>query len=178
MQTRSKPIPIAYLARRRRWAWAGGRRPGVRGHVQLRSGQRHVERRPAGSACTSAWSRGPARRQRVRRGARARERGQRRRTRLERTITTAQAFRGLEDQDVVVYRTVPSVQWRGRSRSSSTGVGAGTRSVDLPTDGIVTSAASVTSLARKYPDLFGPTGQLRPAVDQIFSHDVGDPGSC
>ncbi|QIG42231.1 cadherin-like domain-containing protein [Nocardioides anomalus] len=97
---------------------------------------------------------------------------------LERTVTTAQAFRGLEDQDVVVYRTVPTVQWRGEVVHSSTGVGAGSQtSIDFPTDGVVTSAASVSSLARSYPDLFGPTGQLKPVLDQVFDHEVGNPGS-
>jgi Big-like domain-containing protein len=99
-------------------------------------------------------------------------------TSIERTVTTSQAFRGLEDQDVVVYRTVPTVQWRGEVVHSSTGVGAGTAtSIDFPTANVVTSAASVSSLARSYPDLFGPTGQLKPVLDQVFNHDVGDPGS-
>lgn len=99
-------------------------------------------------------------------------------TTLERTITTSQAFRGLVDDDVVVYRTVPTVQWRGTVVGSSTGVGiGGETSIDFPTGGTVTSAASVESLARRYPDLFGPTGQLQPVLQQVFSHDVGDPGS-
>jgi hypothetical protein len=99
-------------------------------------------------------------------------------TTLERTVTTSQAFRGLEDEDVVVYRTVPTVQWRGKVLHSSTGVGAGTAtSIDFPAANVVTSAASVSSLARTYPDLFGPTGQLKPVLDQVFDHHVGDPGS-
>ena len=99
-------------------------------------------------------------------------------TEIERTITTSQAFRGLVDQDVVVYRTVPTVQWRGEIVHSSTGVGAGTAtSIDFPTANVVTSAASVSSLARSYPDLFGPTGQLKPVLDEVFNHDIGDPGS-
>ena len=97
---------------------------------------------------------------------------------IERTVTTSQAFRGLEDQDVVVYRTVPTVQWRGEVVHSSTGLGAGTpTSIDFPTANVITSAASVSSLARSYPDLFGPTGQLKPVLDEVFSHEVGDPGS-
>lgn len=97
---------------------------------------------------------------------------------LERTITTAQAYRGLVDDDVVVYRTIPSLQWRGTVIGSTTGVGFDTQvSVNLPTDGTVTSAASVTSLAKKFPALYGSEGQLRPTLDQVFGHTVGDPGS-
>lgn len=99
-------------------------------------------------------------------------------TTLEKTITTSQAFRGLVDEDVVVYRTVPTIQWRGTVVRSSTGIGVGTKtSIDFPIDGVVTSAASVSSLARSYPDLYGPTGQLAPVLDDMFGHDVGDPGS-
>jgi hypothetical protein len=97
---------------------------------------------------------------------------------IDRTISTAQAFRGLVDEDAVVYRRVPIEQWRGTVTGSSTGVGIGTpMTVDLIGDRIITSAASVSSMALTYPDLYGENGQLRPVLDAVFSHDVGDPGS-
>lgn len=97
---------------------------------------------------------------------------------IDRTISTAQAFRGLVDEDAVVYRRVPIEQWRGTVTGSSTGVGIGTpMTVDLIGDRIITSAASVSSMALAYPDLYGEDGRLRPVLDAVFSHEVGDPGS-
>ena len=97
---------------------------------------------------------------------------------VERTVQTAQAFRGLEDDNVVVYRRVPITRWNGTITESSTGIGVGQpTSVDLTDGNVVTTATNVGALAAQYPELYGPGGELEPVLDRVFSNTVGDPGS-
>jgi hypothetical protein len=99
-------------------------------------------------------------------------------TTVEKTVQTAQAFRGLEDDNVVVYRRVPITRWNGTITESSTGIGIGQpTSVDLPDGNVVTTATNVGALAAQYPELYGPGGELKPVLDKAFSNTVGDPGS-
>ena len=71
---------------------------------------------------------------------------------VERTVQTAQAFRGLEDDNVVVYRRVPITRWNGTITESSTGIGIGEpTSVDLTDGHVVTTATNVGALAAQYP---------------------------
>ena len=97
---------------------------------------------------------------------------------VERTVQTAQAFRGLEDDNVVVYRRVPITRWNGTITESSTGIGIGEpTSVDLTDGNVVTTATNVGALAAQYPELYGDGGELEPVLDRVFSNTVGDPGS-
>ena len=97
---------------------------------------------------------------------------------VERTVATSQTFRGLVDDDVVVYRRVPLVRWAGTVVESSTGLGlGGPISIDLPDGNVFTSATSVEALAAQYPRLYGPDGDLAPVLARAFGHTVGDPGS-
>ena len=97
---------------------------------------------------------------------------------VERTVQTAQAFRGLEDDNVVVYRRVPITRWNGTITESSTGIGIGEpTSVDLTDGNVVTTATNVGALAARYPELYGEGGELEPVLDKVFSNTVGDPGS-
>ena len=97
---------------------------------------------------------------------------------VERTVQTAQAFRGLEDDNVVVYRRVPITRWNGTITESSTGIGIGEpTSVDLTDGHVVTTATNVGALAAQYPELYGEGGELEPVLDRVFSNTVGDPGS-
>ena len=76
------------------------------------------------------------------------QRGQRRPDTVERTVQTAQAFRGLEDDNVVVYRRVPITRWNGTITESSTGIGLGEpTSVDLTDGNVITTATNVGALA-------------------------------
>ena len=99
-------------------------------------------------------------------------------TEVSREITTTQAFSGIADQDVVVYRSVRLQQYKGRVLSSTTGIAADTIiDVGIPL-GATTSASSVEALQRRFPAVFGPGPEsLKPALDQIFTHEIGNPGS-
>lgn len=94
-----------------------------------------------------------------------------------REISTAEEFLGLTTDDTVIYTTTSMEEFTGTIVSSSTGVAVGTKTViDLPRGG-TTSAASVTNLRSRFPAQFGPGGTLEPALQAVFSHDVGNPGS-
>jgi hypothetical protein len=99
-------------------------------------------------------------------------------TEISREVTTSTAFDGIADQDVVVYRTVRLRQYSGLVLASSTGVAQGTiTEVSIPA-GATTSASSVDALVRRFPAVFGPgPNSLKPALDRVFSHTVGDPGT-
>ena len=97
---------------------------------------------------------------------------------VERTVETAQAFRGLEDDNVVVYRRVPITRWNGTITESSTGIGLGEpTSVDLTDGKVVTTATNVGALAAQYPELYGPGGELTPVLDKVFSNTVATLGA-
>lgn len=96
---------------------------------------------------------------------------------VTRDVSSSEAFLGLTDDDTVIYTSTQMEEYTGRVVASSTGVGVGTQTVlSLPKAGI-TSAASVTNLRSRFPAEFGPGGTLEPALQAIFTHRVGDPGS-
>lgn len=99
-------------------------------------------------------------------------------TDVSREVTTSQAFSGISDQDVVVYRNVRLQQYKGTVLESSTGIAQDSIiDIGIPL-GATTSASSVKSLKLRFPAVFGPgPDSLAPALNQFFDHEVGDPGS-
>jgi hypothetical protein len=107
---------------------------------------------------------------------------------VERGVTTGtqtsvnihgtEEFRGLMDRNVVVYNSLRYKRFEAEVAGSSTGVGlydTEPLQIDLPIEG-VTSAASVENLRTRFSD-FREGGHLAEVVDQVFDHEVGNPGT-
>lgn len=98
-------------------------------------------------------------------------------TSLSTEVSVTDAYNGLPEEDTLVYNVQRYTSVTGAISSSSLGIGLGDDVEILLPRGTVTSSAGVSVLRTRYPDLFGPDGELGPVLDDVLTHEVGDPGS-